>query len=442
MKSPTRRQFGRVGVLTVCILCGVSCMMESAVLGWTIGRPIVTYYGGPGYDLAQTDATAQQIAAGGWNLAWAQTTEELDILHAHGLRALWKGSLDDATIISIRNHPALYDYFVEDEPSVSRFDFLAGTVSRLHNLDHNHMAYINLNPCSGSWGGGTYQNYLNQYINQVHPELLSYDHYQFMAGKDTSQYFKNLAIISHTAKQAGIPFMNIVQSSKWDSTWRNPNGNELRYLYNTSLAYGAEGISDFVYYLPSSSGHTGGMANDDGATTALYTTAQTLNPQFEAIVKQVQPLTHMGAYHLGDLPPGYGTTDGSSPLRLPGNSPFTVSGIANSTYVTGDPVRGAVVGLWGSKDAIADATYAYVTNLNYSGTLTTRITGPDDLSIFNPTTGKWIAQGHAWADVTIEQGGGVLVGLTSIVPEPASWIGLLGALIVGLGFLRFRSHSV
>ncbi len=370
-----------------------------------------------------------------------QTVEELDILQAHGLRALWKGSLDSDTIISIRNHPALYDYFVVDEPSASRFDFLAGEVSRIRNLDQQHASYINLLPTnqpSSRYEVSDYQTYLNTFIDQVHPELLSYDCYQFMADRDLSDYFKNLAIVSHTAKTHGLPFMNIVQSCKWGSTWRNPNGNELRYLYNTSLAYGAQGISDFVYYVPD---HEGGMANGDGTTTALYTTAQALNPQFEAIATQVQPLKHIGAYHLGDLPPGYDTTDGSSPLRLPGTSPFTVSGIATTNYVLGDPVRGAVVGLWGSNDSIADATYAFVTNLNYSGTLTTRITGPEDLSIFDPITGKWIAQGHAWADVTLEQGGGVLVGLTSVVPEPATWISLLGALITGLGLLRLRMRK-
>ena len=129
---------------------------------------------------------------------------------------------------------------------------------------------------------------------------------------------------------------------------------------------------------------------------------------------------HIGAYHLGDLPPGWGTTDGSSPMRLPGNSPFKLSpGIANTNYLTNQPVRGAVLGLWGPDDLLADATCTLVVNLNYSSGLNTRVTGPGNLSVFDPTTGIWTAQGHAWADVSLLPGGGVLVGLTSAIPEPS-----------------------
>ena len=248
-------------------------------------------------------------------------------------------------------------------------------------------------------------------METVKPDLLSYDHYQFMVGKDTRDYFKNLAIISHTAKEAGIPFLNIVQASSWESGVRVPKGNELRYLYNTSLAYGAQGVSDFVYYYSS---FAGGMIKGDGTPTELYDMAKIINPEFVAMAEQIQSLRHIGAYHLGDLPPGYGTTDGSSPMLLPSDSPFTLSPyIANSTYQKNKPVKGAVLGLFGPDDELADATYALVVNLDYTKALCTRVTGPDFLSVFDPALGEWIAQGHAWADLDLLPGGGVLVKLTS-----------------------------
>jgi hypothetical protein len=215
---------------------------------------------------------------------------------------------------------------------------------------------------------------------------------------------------------------------------RVPNGNELRYLYNTSLAYGAQGISDFVYYYPS---FTGGMLSSDGTTTTLYDAATTANHKFESIAKQVQSLLHIGAYHLGDLPPGYNTTDGSSPLRLPGGSPFKVSpNITNTTYRNNKPVRGVVMGLFGPEDDVADATRAVVVNLDYSNNLTTRVTGTGNLSVFDTATGKWVAQGHAWADVSLEPGGTVLVGLTATVPEPSSLLAAFtGAVALLLGAL-------
>jgi hypothetical protein len=408
---------------------------------WTIGKPIVTYFAGP----ALTDANAQQMAQGGWNLVWANSQAQLNAAQARGLRAMWTGSLDNTTVNSILNHPALYSYYVTDEPSAARFTELTATVSRLRALDPNHVAYINLYPTyAPTWALGTndnpidYLTYLKRYISTVHPSLLSYDNYNFFAASDGPEYFKNLAIISHTAKQAGIPFMNIVQSSSWESGVRVPTGNELRYLYYTSLAYGAQGISDFVYYSP---GITGGMALPNGVPAPLYGTARSINPQFAAIAQQLQSMHHIGAYHLGDLPPGFGTTDGSSPSRLPGNSPFKLSpGIANTTYRTDQPVRGAVLGLFGPDDLLADATCTLAVNLSYSSILNTRVTGPGgNLSVFDPATGRWIAQGHPYADVSLEPGGGALVGLTSVVPEPSPLV-LLSTGLLGLCCYAWRKR--
>lgn len=437
-----------VGVLAISLL-GFMCEPTPALSAWTVGTPIVTYYAGP----ALTDANAQQMAAGGWNLVWARTAAELDVAYAHNLRAMWAGSLDDATIKSIRDKPALYNYYVADEPSVTYVanarqnawftdqtvngvveEGLASIVSRLKGLDLNHPAYINLYPTyasSAQLGAADYPTYLSEYMSIVKPELLSYDNYQFFGDfygdgsgiyGDRPDYFKNMAIISHTAKQAGIPFLNIVQACSWSSYMRVPTGDELRYLYNTSLAYGAAGVSDFVYREP---GFAGGMANADGTTTTLYNTAKTINPEFVAVGEQVQSMKHIGAYHLGDLPPGYGTTDGSSPMRLPSNSPFTLSGIPDSEFVDWNPVKGALLGLWGLTDNLTDATRALVVNLDYVNHLTTRVTGPGNLSVFDPLTGRWIAQNHAYADLNLEPGGSFLVGLTSAVPEPTAMVLLI-----------------
>ena len=403
---------------------------------WSMGTPIVTYFAGPGGggNPPQHDATASQLAEGGWNLVWTKTLAELNVAQAHGLRAMWIGSLNDPTVNSVRNHPALYAYYLIDEPSATQFASLASTVSRLRTLDPNHMSYINLFPnyaSSAQLGTSDYPTYLSQYMSIVNPSLLSYDHYHFRTGgSDAPDYFKNLAIISHTARDAGIPFMNIVQAASWNSSMRVPTGDELRYLYYTSLAYGAQGISQYVYYYP---GHTGMMTLADGTTTALYDTAKTINPEFAAIAEQVQSMNHIGAYHLGDLPPGYA---GSSPMRLPGNSPFTLSSaIPDTSYVTYQPVRGAVLGLFGPDDQLTNATGTLVVNLDYSNALNTRVMGPGDLSIYDPATDTWIAQNHSWADVSLLPGGGVLVGLTSEIPEPAT-MSLLG--LGGLALLRRR----
>lgn len=446
MDFTKRRKCRSVGVLAVALLSGLVGTPGPVFSAWTVGKPIVSYWCGP----ALTNANAEQMASGGWNLVWAKNLAEFDQAEAHGLRAIWYGEWDDATVLAIRNRPGLYAYYTFDEPSAAFFPELAPIVSHLHTLDPNHPTYVNLWPSYSSnadLGANGYADYLNQYISIVKPEILCYDHYQFETKKDwlgrksnvdTPDYFKNLAIVSHTAKDAGIPFMNVIQAAAW-SSMRLPNGNELRYLYNTSLAYGAAGVSDFVY---SYTGFNGGMANADGTATTLYDAAKTINPNFVAIAQQVQSMKHIGAYHLGDLPPGYGTTDGSSPMRLPGNSPFTLSGLPDTEYVTDSPVKGAVLGLWGLNDELANAMFAMVVNLNYSNSLTTTVTGPDYLSIFDPTTNQWAPTGSRSATLILEPGGSILVGLTLAIPEPSPLVvGVSGMLSLLCGTWWKRSTS-
>jgi hypothetical protein len=126
---------------------------------WTVGTPIVTYWCGP----SMTDAVAQQMAEGGWNLIWCGE-KDLDVVHRHGLRGqlqdslLSPASLDDpkqrekldALIARVRQHPALYAYFITDEPSTTQFPGLRKLVAYLRERDPAHLAYLNLFPTYAS----------------------------------------------------------------------------------------------------------------------------------------------------------------------------------------------------------------------------------------------------------------------------------------------------
>jgi len=120
---------------------------------WNIGVPIVTYWSGP----SMTDATAQQMAEGGWNLVWCEE-RELDTVQRHRLRGqlhdglISAASLEDPSqrakldglIARVRTHPALYCYFVTDEPNATNFAGLGKLVAHLRERDPAQFAYINL----------------------------------------------------------------------------------------------------------------------------------------------------------------------------------------------------------------------------------------------------------------------------------------------------------
>ncbi|MCX6072609.1 MAG: hypothetical protein NTU91_17445, partial [Chloroflexi bacterium] len=328
-----RRLFWTVAIL-VFVASGVPVRgaepQRQTTSAWKAGTPIVTYWAGP----PLTDAVARQMAEGGFNLVWCGE-KQLDVAQRHGLRAqlqdglLAPATLDnpaqreklDALIARVRNHPALYSYFITDEPSAAAFPGLGKLVAYLREHDPAHLAYINLFPTYANnrqlgTKGDTipaYGEHLRQYVDIVRPSLVSYDHYQFAKDGDTGGYFLNLAMIRRTAQEAGVPFLNIVQACTWTPSMRVPGADEMRYLVYTTLAYGAQGISYYVYCAQK---HIGGIALPDGTPTPTYHALKVLNREFAAIAKELQPLRSLAVYHAGMMPPGCEPLPPDAPFRL------------------------------------------------------------------------------------------------------------------------------
>jgi len=397
---------------SACFVSSVSA--DPAQKRWQIGAPIVTYWAGP----PMTDAVAKQMAEGNWNLVWCREEGDLDIAHRYGLRALLHGplfrpgNLDkpdekaklDALIERVRNHPALYAYYLKDEPNAATFPELRRLAAYLRERDPSHTWYINLYPIYannrqlGTTGEPipAYQEHLRQFVEVLKPDLISYDHYHFGIKGDGSQYFLNLAMIRQTALDAGVPFMNIVQACSWTPNMRIPTGDELRWLVYTSLAYGAQGISYYVYCHPK---HEGAMATADGTPTPLYYAAKSLNREFAAIASQLQSLQSLGAYHVGMLPPG------TSPL--PDEAAFPLHPpVPAKDYTPSRPVEGFLLGYFGEADS---PTHVLVVNLDYKQSTTRTIVGPGQLEVFHAATGKWSAAGANRMELSLQPAGGALV---------------------------------
>jgi hypothetical protein len=401
-----------------------------------IGDPIVAYWNGPGTLLwgehfgVLNDSAARQLVDAGFNLALANTFEEVQVAHAHGLRTLFQSellvsaSLDggpkqaslDALIDRLRQLPAHYAYMLKDEPNASEFEDLGRLVDHLRRRDPDHLAYVNLLPNYANnqqLGADGYQDYLDRYTKAVRPSLLSYDHYQFTTSGDSSRYLLNLEAVARTAKWAGIPFLNVVQACTWDPpAMRVPNALETRFLIYTTLAYGSQGISYFQY-TEADAPQLGGIVRRDGSPMPVYPAIKAGNHEFLNIVKQYRSMKWIGAYLKG-----YGPAMPPGAVPLPADSPFDVPEATNdAAYRDGEPLRGVLIGLFGEEDASpANATLALIVNLDYTKGKTFTLNGPADLSLFDATTSQWTATGRRQAKLDILPGGGVLVSLTSTTP--------------------------
>lgn len=417
-----------LGLFFVLAAAGMCCGGEKRKAGagaaerpsWKLGAPIVTYWAGPGFvSTPLRDADARQLREGGWNVVWCHENE-LDTVVKHGLRGqlydplISPASLDnpekrrtlDALVERVRNHPALYCYFLGDEPGAKNFGAIGRLVAYLREKDPAHLAYVNLFPTGatneqlGTQGDTVtaYQEYLRRFVETVRPSLLSYDHYQFATGRDTDHYFLNLALMRRRALDSGLPFLNIVQACTWRPSMRAPGETELRYLVYTSLAYGAQGISYYVYSHP---GHTPGIATEAGEPTAVYHWLKPLNRDFQAIAAQVQPLRSLGVHHAGMLPP--------AAELLPADAAYRPEPpVLDQVFEPGQRVRGVAIGTFGRK-AGGKPTHALVVNLDYREERTLTLRGPARLQRFDPATGKWTASRQRRLELHLPAGGGVLV---------------------------------
>lgn len=410
----------------VCACLGIwSALPLGAETKWGLGAPIITYWAGPGSHTALDERSAAQLRAGGWNLGWTKRAEDLDLYHRHGMRVMLEintPNVDDlaqaraldALIERVRFHPALYAYYLTDEPGAGAFPLLGKIVAYLRQRDPAHLAYINLYPTYASEaqlqvsadaaerakvgypqdfaGLNTddktalrYREHLRQFIRIVQPELISYDHYHFLKASDGTQYFLNLALIRSAALAAKKPFLNIIQACDSPSEgWRGPGEHEVRWLTYTSLAYGAQGIAHFRYDL--------GFWKDPDTPLPLYWAVSQMNREFLAIATELQPLKSLGVYHCGSVPPGG--------QALP----------PKSAFVPDPPSQEVLLGYFGK--SASRPTHVVVVNLNYKNPASVMLNGPRVMETFHAPTRVWRAHpGDKRIKLNLPAGGGVLVRL-------------------------------
>ena len=372
--------------------------------GWKQKQFIITFWCPP----PPTDQALAAVAAENYNLTWAPV-EGLDMAAKHKLSAMLQDRLLnpatledpakrdqlDAIIERVKNHPAMEAYVIADEPGSGAFPGLGKLVAYLRERDPAHLAYINLFPTYANEaqlgvsadvaertkvgypqnfdGLGTnnktvmaYREYLKKFIEIVKPDLISYDHYHFLKHSDGKQYFLNLALIRDAAKEAGKPFLNIIQANTIEKSWRLPNAQETRFLVFTTMAYGGRGISYFTYWGPSAHG---GLYRD-GKTTPMVKEVAVINAEIGRLGPALMELDSIAVYHTSPLPYGTRAVPADAPLQFINGGEF-------------------VLGLFGKN---GKTTAFMVVNRSYKqkAEAALKVTIPGDrIQELDRTTGKW-----------------------------------------------------
>jgi hypothetical protein len=285
-------------------------------------------------------AVIKKIRECGFTVAGFAPPAALDACHAEGLKAVvydarsanydWT-AVDAAAakknvtelIAEVRNHPAVFGYYLRDEPSASFFPGLA-TVSAIVREQHpGAWPYVNLFPNyanAGQLGTATYDEYLEKFIADCKPPILSYDHYTLMEGGGMGGlYFANLEAVRRAALKHNLPFWQIVQGLG-ALNFRVPSQDDLTFLAYTSLAYGADGITYFKYFSAPVGNFRGGAIDQFGNKTPTWSALRHVNLQIGKLAPTLLKLKSERVYHFGDVPSGCtGPDDKSFVKAIPGS---------------------------------------------------------------------------------------------------------------------------
>lgn len=270
-----------------------------------------------------SDAPAfQKLRDCGLTVAGFVAPRDLDLCYAAGLRAIvhdartaeydWR-NVDEAVarrnvaslVAEVGRHPAVYGYYLRDEPGAELFPGLAKVAALVRELAPGKWPYINLFPNYASpaqLGTATYAEHLEQFVSICQPTELSYDHYALMEdGSLRDGYWQNLEQMRGLSLRHGRPFWNIVLTVA-HFRYREPTAADLRFQVFSTLAYGGRGLAYFTYFAPQVGNYRAAPVDQFGHPTATWDHLRNVNLQVGQLAPVLLRLTSTDVYHFGDVP--------------------------------------------------------------------------------------------------------------------------------------------
>ncbi len=179
-------------------------------------------------------------------------------------KAVSLSELDDR-ISEYSHYPAFCGVYVIDEPTSPAYNVgpnnppISTFVDTIHNLEELGVWAVGaLLPCYSENYRKSYDAYVEEWLTTTDIKTLEYDYYPFDKTSNMVDHFYNLSVIREKAEKYNLPFwVDIGAGGQWndamehfDSAEYYPTEGEFTWNVNTSLAYGAKGISYFPIIQP------------------------------------------------------------------------------------------------------------------------------------------------------------------------------------------------
>lgn len=222
--------------------------------------PILAWYSIPAEDA--TLERYQELKECGFTINFSHISNlddlktSLDLAEQAGVKVMATcselQSKTDSVVNQIKDHPALYGYFLCDEPAPASFPMLHDWAERIKAADDTHTLYLNLLPNYVDLNvlkTKTYREYVHRFIEEVGLPLVSFDFYPITFDGIRPMWYENLQDVAEEAAAAGLPFWAFALSTAHDP-YPLPTMASLRIQMYTNLAYGASVLQYFTYWNP------------------------------------------------------------------------------------------------------------------------------------------------------------------------------------------------
>jgi hypothetical protein len=314
LKCLAQRLFVFLAALSWAFLADTAQISAAGDARFIQDRFAIGFWVDPPVD-AQMDARYAEIAEANFTFTlgnYHATSPEgirrqLECSEKHGLKAIAYGI--NIPAVQLPTNSACWGYLVADEPGFDSFAGLSNIVSAIRAARPGKLAFINMLPnYTPDWilRGKTYAQFIQQYLVEVKPDVLSMDHYPYFKpnvdGRES--YCQTLEIMRSESLKAGIPFWNFFNTMPFgDHT--DPTEAQLRWQIYTSLAYGAKGVMYFCYWTPSSPEFPkgGAIITRAGKRTRHYDEARRINAGIKNLGPTLMQMTNSGVLRIGASSP-------------------------------------------------------------------------------------------------------------------------------------------
>lgn len=184
----------------------------------------------------------------------------LDLCQKNGLMAMPQCpellAEPERVVPLIKDHPALYAYYLKDEPEYWDLEWLGGVVKAIQSIDTKVPCYINLYP-NWAWEEEKYVDHINMFADNCPTPMVSFDQYPLtevdgkIVVRDT--WYRNLEEIRTLCLERNRPMwaFSLLESHHLGAPspvafYPVPTLGHLRLQVFSDLAYGAQAIQFFT----------------------------------------------------------------------------------------------------------------------------------------------------------------------------------------------------